>query len=332
MSDQDKLHMQPPERLKNPQLAQEYYNERYKHGYMQEWPRYKLGRVEAFIRKLNLPEVGIALDFGCGSGVFTEMLRRALPQWEVHGTDVSTEALNVAALRVPNCQFYKLEENKSVMARYDVVFSHHVMEHVPDVKKTSVVVEAMLRSRATMIHILPCGDPGSFEYYVSKSRVDGIDAKHEGRFFFEEEGHLRRLTTEAITSLWRPFGFVIRKACYADHFFGAVKWITETNLDWILAFADPKKYPRIKDRTMMFLIRTLLSALWLTRGPIQVISRKWRYGCRTYRDYAVLVFCVCVFPISVSIDVIVRVLAWTEWKVSCDKPGGSEMYISFERK
>ena len=40
-----------------------FYDERYRDGYMQEWPVSKKQRIYELIKELNLPEAGDALDF-----------------------------------------------------------------------------------------------------------------------------------------------------------------------------------------------------------------------------------------------------------------------------
>src|SRR5688572_28700533 len=89
--------------LTDESAAVRFYDERSAAGYMEDWPAWKKRRVASFIRELNLPQTGRALDFGCGQGVFTEVLRQTLPGWRVSGTDLSSEALQAARKRFPGC-------------------------------------------------------------------------------------------------------------------------------------------------------------------------------------------------------------------------------------
>src|SRR5687768_8511453 len=79
--------------------AKEFYDQRYAAGYMGQWPKPKLERIVRLIRDLDLPSSGTALDFGCGNGVFTDVIHRALPSWRVVGTDISTVAIEGARRR-----------------------------------------------------------------------------------------------------------------------------------------------------------------------------------------------------------------------------------------
>jgi ubiquinone/menaquinone biosynthesis C-methylase UbiE len=71
-----------------------FYDARYLGHYMEEWPESAKARVREVIQLLDLPRNGQALDFGCGSGVMTEVLRQALgSEWTVFGCDVSGVAI-----------------------------------------------------------------------------------------------------------------------------------------------------------------------------------------------------------------------------------------------
>src|SRR4030043_764330 len=58
----------------------DFYQKRYAQSYMDEWPIEKKKRVYQLIRDLGLPNVGKAIDFGCGNGVLTNVIKQALPQ------------------------------------------------------------------------------------------------------------------------------------------------------------------------------------------------------------------------------------------------------------
>src|SRR5262245_28320071 len=90
--------------LEGSELRQ-FYDDRYVEGYMDDWPDSKKRRVARLLSQLQLGTHGRALDFGCGQGVFTGVLRTSLPQWQIVGAEVSPVALRLAADRVRNCTF-----------------------------------------------------------------------------------------------------------------------------------------------------------------------------------------------------------------------------------
>jgi SAM-dependent methyltransferase len=169
---------------------------------MDDWSKEKLDRVASLLQELPLPRKGRALDFGCGMGMFTEVLANALPGWEIEGTDLSTVAVEAAALRLPHCSFLPFEDISRRSGQYDLVFTHHVLEHVSDIDETARLLNRLSKPSASLFHILPCGNAGSFSHGVCLLRRDGIRAEPERVFFCDEEGHLRRLDTRSIVALW----------------------------------------------------------------------------------------------------------------------------------
>ena len=85
----------------------EFYKERYEKGYIDEWPIEKKRKIFEVIQELQLPAIGEALDFGCGNGVLTEIIRQALPSWAIYGTDIIKKAVKNATIRYPNCTFFE---------------------------------------------------------------------------------------------------------------------------------------------------------------------------------------------------------------------------------
>lgn len=167
--------------LTNENDAVNFYDDRYSKGYMDEWPAEKKQRVLDLVRGLNLPERGDAVDFGCGNGEFTGVLKRALPGWNVYGIDITSVAIDNAQKRHPDCLFYMLPMNK----KFDFLFSHHVLEHVDDIDKTWHEIDRYLKKEASSLHVLPCGNQESFEYNLCLLRNDGIESGSGNRFFLK---------------------------------------------------------------------------------------------------------------------------------------------------
>lgn len=162
---------------------------------MEDWDSKKKLRVLNIIRELNLPKTGVALDFGCGNGVGADIMKKALPTWKVFGTDISSHAISNAKRRFPHLNFFELSNQRRFYEKFDFLFSHHVLEHVFDINETLNTINRLLKKSASMLHILPCGNSGSLEHKISLLVNNGID-KTNGKYFFEEPGHLRRLNTE----------------------------------------------------------------------------------------------------------------------------------------
>ena len=321
----------PRKDLTNAVNAADFYDDRYRQGYMEDWSDVKRKRVLQLISELSLPEIGTVLDFGCGAGVFTEVLRSALPKWEIHGTDLSTEAMNVAASKLPDVLFHRLTDCPILAGKFDMVFSHHVLEHVANLSESANLIGSLLKPKASMVHIMPCGDPGSLEHTVCTLRRNGILQELGFRFFFEEYGHLRRLTTNQLVNLWSDQGFHLEYVAYANQYYGAIKAVTDFSLRFALDFANPRFAIQPCYRGKLRRLQFLLVAIWALRKPVAIVRNKLVFGCHSFRDRALLATGILVWPISKIVDWTVRSLALREWKRHRLTNGGSEMYIFLTR-
>lgn len=184
-------------------------------------------RVAELIKSLGLPEQGLALDYGCGNGVFTAVLQEALPGWSIQGTDLSVTAIENARQHFPAFEFFTLNEDtlNAMQGQFDFVFSHHVLEHVYDIEIATAEISQLSKPHAYILSIFPCGNPGSLEHKICTLHKNGIDPSRGNRFFFEDEGHLRRLTTVDLNSLLNKHGYELIHDVYANQFFGALAWI-----------------------------------------------------------------------------------------------------------
>jgi SAM-dependent methyltransferase len=313
--------------------AERYYDSRYRQGYMDDgdWAADRRERIARLVGELPLPHSGRVLDFGCGSGVFTQVLKSALPDWEVVGTDLSTEALRLARARSSECKFEPLPACEALPARFDLVFTHHVLEHVGDLSATARTLLRLLAPSGAMLHVLPCGNAGSLAHRSCTLTRGGIDDGAEGRFFFEEPGHLRRLTTERMAALWAADGFELRRAHYAEHLFGAISSVTQFDMAFVRNFANPGMAINRSAAMKLHVLRVCLCAVWLLRKPAAVVANKRSFGVRTIRDVALLGPAILAYPASRAFDALVRGLAAWESRRRRDDRRAGEMYLFFVR-
>jgi len=322
------------DQLRNQIAAQAFYNNRYENStYMddRDWSAEKRARVARLISELPLPATGTVLDFGCGTGVFTGVLKSALPSWQVVGTDISSEALKRAQSRLPMCRFFDLSEIEHANGQFDLIFSHHVLEHVSDLSHVATVLAQALRLEGAMLHILPCGNPDSLAHRVCERVRNGIDAERGNRYFFEEVGHLRRLTTDDLVALWKGDGFQLRRAYYAEQFLGALNAVTQFDLAFVKAFADPGRALDAHSARSLWRLRSALSLLWFIRKPAAVFRNKRKYGRRNARDWALFIGSAVAFPFAASVEWTLKELAAVEWECRREDPAGSEMYLFLAR-
>lgn len=293
---------------------------------MDEWPAEKKERVYRLIQELPLPEKGIALDFGCGNGVFTDVIKKALPNWEVYGSDLSAVAVSNASKRFLDCIFLEGDAPELHTIKFDFIFSHHVLEHVEDKSGTAELVHHFAADAATMLHILPCGNKGSLEYNICALKVNGIRSTKGNTFFFEEEMHLQRFTTTTLAALFEPFGFKVEGDWYANHFFGSLQWITRSPKNFILQLTDSADSRGILQTIRLKFYRFILVFFYYLQRPSFVYADN-RKGSRLQLSIHRRLFA----SISNVIVTFLDFMAGLEWGSRSKKTNGSEMYLFFKR-
>lgn len=317
--------------LRDANVAREFYEDRFDRGYMDDWPAWRKDRIRDLLRTLDLPATGCALDFGCGTGVFTQVLHEALPEWEVWGVDVSERAIALARARHSSCRFFTADEKSQQLGRFDFIFTHHVLEHVASLPEAVHQLDLYAKPGAAMFHIMPCGNPGSLEHEICSLRVDGINPSLENRFFYEDEGHLRRATTADMTRAHRKAGFKFVYGRYANQRFGAVEWITLSRADFAWSLTDPSKARNHQARRKLWRLRMLLVPAALLRTGSWLVQRFQKKRRRRLSDWLTVLFALPVHVLFLPHHLYWKRRARQEWLISSAKENGSEMYLLFQR-
>jgi SAM-dependent methyltransferase len=312
--------------------AVRFYEDRYSGHYMEEWSADVKARIIGLIRELDLPAAGEALDFGCGQGVMTGVLRQALgPGWKIYGSDISSVAVANARQRFPDCTFFTADDPAFAGKRFDFLFTHHVLEHVAVLSDIAAAIDVRLKPRAAMLHILPCGNEGSLEHQVARLRRDGIDPKLGNRFFFEDVGHLRRLRSNELEALFRPHGFRLTSAAFRNQYHGALDWMTQSPPGVVRTLVDLSAARGPAERAQLRPLRRRLLFWWMLRYPsVFLISRLLRKR-KTLRDYVFGLAALPLFPVSKLADRYISRLAAREWETRRGEPCGSEMFLFLQR-
>lgn len=312
--------------------AVEYYDERFSHGYMAQWPATKRKRLSEIIRAMNLPPQGEALDFGCGSGALTDIVSQALPpQWKVYGSDISNVAVENARRRFPQHTFFVAGDEAMAGRQFDFLFSHHVLEHVHDVHETAQEMNRLLKPAAAMLHVMPCGNPGSLEHSICLLKTNGINPDMGHCFFHEDPGHLRRLTTEQLETLMVDIGFTLAAEYYANQHAGAIEYLTR-HPRRVSQFADPANaVDTTAQRTILRLRRWLTAVTW-ARRPALVVESVLRRATWKPKDIAYLFVGIPAYIPSKLVNTYWEWAARREWDTQHTQRNGSEMFIVFTRR
>jgi SAM-dependent methyltransferase len=310
-----------------------FYDGRYAHGYMDDWRADKRRRICDLLAGLELPSTGTALDFGCGTGVLTAILKQALPGWSVYGTDISSVALTKARTRFPEGTFFTPRDARALAlaGTFDLLFTHHTLEHVYDLAAVWREMVAYLKPGGVMLHILPCGNPGSFEYGLCVLKRNGIDPAAEHRFCFEEVGHLRRLTTERLSALAEGYGFRLASEAYANQHAGSVEWLTQTHPLRLLDAISPRGAVDVWAALRLVAVAMWVVPLYVWRLPATLIERvRWRKDRGVWLT-VLLGLALPFYPLARPLDRYLIRRAGAEWDQHRGERDGSEMYLYFTR-
>jgi len=308
-----------------------FYENRYISGYMETWPIEREERLLDVIAHLDLPVTGKALDFGCGNGVGTDTLRRILPSWTVYGTDISETAISNASVRYPSITFFNLEDIQSSPMKFDLVFSNHLLEHVYDLEAVVETMNLQLKDHGvSMLHVLPCRSPGSYEHSICQLRSDGIAKERGNRYFFEDQGHLRRLSTDDLSDICHPLGFHLSKEFYSYHYFGSIDWIT-TSVKTVLTITDGKTAIDSRAKRELIKQRLILLSIALLRTPAIIVPMVLRRSSRKLKHYIVLILSIPLYVFSLPVHLFFKWRAKAEWASNKYDRTGSEMWLHFRR-
>jgi 2-polyprenyl-3-methyl-5-hydroxy-6-metoxy-1,4-benzoquinol methylase len=310
-----------------------HYEDKYRAGYLDgSWPAAKKLRLQHLIESLPLPKVGTALDVGCGDGEITQVLRAALPGWRVYGVEISSEAIAAARAHRPGCEFFTWDELPPVHGQVDLLFTHHVLEHVSSVAESLRAAEPLAKPGAAMLHVMPCGNPGSLEHSICVSVVGGMDPGRGNRFFFEDPTHLRRLTSAELATLAAAHAFTLKKESYGNQYAGALDWITQSPPKTVLALTDYRRGIDAQARRRLWRLRLKLMTLWMLRMPAAFTQQRWRRRHKRLADYPLLAVGVILYPFSKPVDWWITRAARREWEERRCERNGSEMFLYFERQ
>ncbi len=126
------------------------------------------------------------LDVGCGSGYLLRYLEQALPQVELHGTDLSVAGIEIAqsrtkaALSVGNALVLPYTDNT-----FDYVVSSEFLEHITDIDQVLTEIERVLKPGGKTIHVFPYKD-----FVPSDEHVREYDEDSAEELFIRHFAHV----------------------------------------------------------------------------------------------------------------------------------------------
>ncbi len=308
----------------------DFYESRYSHGYMGYWSSFDKRRLFELIKSLNLPDIGNALDFGCGRGIFTAVIKEALPGWSISGCDISREAIESAKQNILGINFFVLGDKKYSDKKFDFIHSHHVLEHTFDEKITAGEMSAFAEKHCVMLHSLPCNHAGSLEFRFAQWTKNGFDYT-TGKFFFEDTAHMRRLNVPQAEDLFDKNNFKITKKYFSNQYWGAVKWIAESNYKLVWNISNPFKAVSPFAFLKLSVWRNRLDFVWFCFFASSVFQSADKGKFHSLKKIIQTICFIFFFWLVIPVSRYVKYRAIKEWEEKKESPNGTDMFLVFER-
>jgi len=321
--------------LKSQDEAIEYYEDFFEvqEDYLQAWWQpHQFVKLKDVLDAMKIAPGSRIFDFGCGVGDVTGRLAALVPGCPVTGSDISEKAVRQAAARHPGLRFVTRDEALRETELYDVVFSHHVFEHVFDLDESFLEITAKLKPGGKILIVVPCGNPGSLEHTLTATQPGGIDPNQGNRFIHDAVGHLRRLRTEDLAALAGRHGFQVADAFYADQYWGSVEWIARDGGRPFDLWFVPEKAVTPAAAEEVTRIRRELQPWFRTYGPFGKLKYKLAQRRKSPADWIKILAGICALPISYPANLMLWSRIRQEWRDRKTDPAGAEMWIVMERQ
>jgi SAM-dependent methyltransferase len=328
-----RLFMRPNAGTQTPEV---FYDQRHARGWMDYWAQDKIDRVLNLIVSALPSAKATVLEYGCGTGVFTAALKAARPDLEVHGCDISPLGIQKARAGHSDIRFHLLTEAgaEPELPEPDVVYTHHVLEHVQDLEGTIAHIAHLVRPGGRVLHILPCGNSGSLEHNIATLIANGVASDGTGLFSLDDISHVRRLTSSDLEGVAARHGLVLERAFYANQFWGDIEYLS-AQLYWgLLGWLNPRKARSAVAAGQLLALLLVFLSLSVIRIMPPYILKTFRYKRRLWKAVAFWLLVVpsaVLYPISAAINRSLIVAREWEWRHHKERRNGGEMYLLFTR-
>jgi SAM-dependent methyltransferase len=310
-----------------------FYDSRYwENAYMDAPSRLEVGRVKELLGTLRRP-VETVLDFGCGQGSWIPILRETFAGAEVVGIDISRRAIDMAQRRFPRESFRWFDGGAAPFddESFDLVFSYHVLEHVLDIERTASEMVRIARRGRYICAVLPAGNSDSLEHRLVRLSKRGSDPT-TGCFYFEDPGHLRRLTTDEVVELFDRHGATLEQQLHGNQLWGAVEFLSKQQPPVVKRALDARRMRAGYARVGVWLLRlSMLGLSPVMRAQLRSDFRERVASASSTGERAKWIAAVVVKAAGLPPSAALEALARREWRRRSRDSRGSVQYLVFSK-
>jgi 2-polyprenyl-3-methyl-5-hydroxy-6-metoxy-1,4-benzoquinol methylase len=164
---------------------------------------YQIIKNYSISKKLSMingivPEKGLILDIGCGTGDFLKACRK--DGWRVCGIEPNDKARGLTAKKIDKEELVSDKIDSLLQThggKFDVITMWHVLEHVPNLLEYIEQVKLLLKPEGSLIVAVP-----NFKSY---------DAKHYKEYWaaYDVPRHLWHFSENAIRNIFEKYNFKV---------------------------------------------------------------------------------------------------------------------------
>lgn len=164
----------------------DYYAANYR-SYEAQNPSHKLDHYVSEVDKACNGRSDLTLlDIGCGPGAFLAHASELRPNWQLHGTDIRADAVEVAAVKLGNrakIAVAQADLRPFGSTMYDVITAWDVLEHLGDPAAAVSSLRSWLVPGGALIFVVPVYD-GPLGPVVSLLDKDPTHLQKKGRDYW----------------------------------------------------------------------------------------------------------------------------------------------------
>ena len=168
---------------------------------------------------------GSCLLLGCGAGRHNRAIHTERPDISLIGVDLSVSAIREAVSQGHGGAYVVADAAHTPAAdgAYDIVLLFDLLEHVPDVGRCVAEIARVLKPGGIFHGFIPLeAQPKTlFRALTSSKRIPIHRWKHD------HVGHIQRLTTDAVRSMFEAHSMTPTELTYSFHLLGQVHDIVD---------------------------------------------------------------------------------------------------------